>query len=360
MEASFRAKVAILLPDEHEQLHAAEQKTGGAPSVDASIAQWAFDRGEAAGIGTNTLAASPMLYLPLKAPVRNRGVLVIEPDNARLLLIPEQRRQLDTFATLIAIALERVHFVTVARDTLLTMESERLRNSLLSALSHDLRTPLTALVGLAESLALQQGLSQVQADIVNAMREQAVRMVQLVNNLLDMARLESGRVQLRKDWQSLAELTGAALQSRREALARHQVKIDLPADLPLVNCDAVLIERVLVNLLENAAKYTPPGSLITVTAVAKPDTMEVTVFDEGPGLPRGQERTVFEKFVRGQKESGVPGVGLGLAICKAIVEAHGGEISADNRPGGGAQFTFTLPLTRAPEMSLQETAQVQE
>jgi two-component system sensor histidine kinase KdpD len=206
---------------------------------------------------------------------------------------------------------------------------------------------------LAESLASQQGLNQVQADIVNAMREQAVRMVQLVNNLLDMARLESGRVQLRKEWQSLAELTGAALQSRREALARHQVKIDLPADLPLVNCDGVLIERVLVNLLENAAKYTPHGTLITVTAAAKPDTMEVTVFDQGPGLPRGQEHTVFEKFVRGQKESGVPGVGLGLAICKAIVEAHGGEISAGNRPGGGAQFTFTLPLTPAPEMSLE-------
>jgi two-component system sensor histidine kinase KdpD len=360
MEASFRAKVAILLPDQHEQVHAVGQKTGRAPSVDTSIAQWAFDRDEAAGIGTNTLAASPMLYLPLKAPVRNRGVLVIEPDNARLLLIPEQRRQLDTFATLIAIALERVHFVTVARDTLLTMESERLRNSLLSALSHDLRTPLTALVGLAESLALEgQGLNQVQADIVNAIHEQAVRMVQLVNNLLDMARLQSGRVQLRKEWQSVAELTGAALQSRREALARHQVKVDLPADLPLVNCDAALIERVLVNLLENAAKYTPRGSVITVTAVAKPDTMEVTVFDQGPGLPRGQEQTVFEKFVRGQKESGVPGVGLGLAICKAIVEAHGGEISAANHPGGGAQFTFTLPLTAAPEMPL-EPARVQQ
>jgi two-component system sensor histidine kinase KdpD len=360
MEASFRAKVAILLPDQHEQVHAVGQKTGRAPSVDTSIAQWAFDRDEAAGIGTNTLAASPMLYLSLKAPVRNRGVLVIEPDNARLLLIPEQRRQLDTFATLIAIALERVHFVTVARDTLLTMESERLRNSLLSALSHDLRTPLTALVGLAESLALEgQGLNQVQADIVNAIHEQAVRMVQLVNKLLDMARLQSGRVQLRKEWQSVAELTGAAVQSRREALARHQVKVDLPADLPLVNCDAALIERVLVNLLENAAKYTPRGSVITVSAAAKPDTMEVTVFDQGPGLPRGQEQTVFEKFVRGQKESGVPGVGLGLAICKAIVEAHGGEISAANHPGGGAQFTFTLPLTAAPEMPL-EPARVQQ
>ena len=358
IEASFHAKVAIFIPDEREQLHAAEP-TGATLSVDASIAQWAFDRGEAAGMGTNTLAGSPMLYLPLKAPVRNRGVLVIEPDNARLLLIPEQRRQLDTFATLIAIAMERVHFVTVARDTLLSMESERLRNSLLSALSHDLRTPLTALVGLAESLASQeQGLNQVQSELVNAMREQAVRMVQLVNNLLDMARLESGRVQLRKEWQSIAELTGAALQSRREVLAHHQVKVDLPADLPLVNCDAVLIERVLVNLLENAAKYTPQGSLITVTAAAKPDIIEVTVFDQGPGLPPGQERAVFDKFVRGQKESGVPGVGLGLAICKAIVEAHGGEISAANHPGGGAQFTFSLPLTPQPEMALQETARM--
>jgi two-component system sensor histidine kinase KdpD len=349
MEASFRAKVAVLLPDEHERLRAAEQETGLTPSVDASIAQWAFDHGEAAGVGTNTLAASPMLYLPLKASVRNRGVIIIEPDNARLLMIPEQRRQLETFVTLIAIALERVHFVTVARDTLLAMESERLRNSLLSALSHDLRTPLTALVGLAETLTLQgHGLSQVQTDIVKAMREQAERMVQLVNNLLDMARLESGQVQLHKDWQSVSELMGTALQARHEALSRHRITVELSPELPLVNCDAVLIEQVLVNLLENAAKYTPEGTRITVTAAATPDKLELTVLDDGPGLPPGLESTVFEKFVRGQKESGVPGVGLGLAICKVIVEAHGGAITAANRPDGGAQFEFWLPLSPPP------------
>ena len=349
IESSFRAKAVVLAPDEHERIYVAQDETPHRLEADLSIAQWAFDRGEPAGIGTDTLPASPMLYLPLKAPVRNRGVIVIEPKNARILMIPEQRRQLETFATLVAIALERVHFVTVARDTLLKMESERLRNSLLSALSHDLRTPLTALLGLAESLEVAGGaLSPTQADIVRAMHEQAARMVQLVNNLLEMARLEAGQVQLRKDWQSVDDLVGAAIQSRRDALRLHRIIIELPPSLPLVHCDATLIERVLVNLFENAAKYTPADTAITVTAAIKPGIVEIIVSDEGPGLPRGQERAVFEKFVRGQKESGVPGVGLGLAICRAIVEAHDGKIDASNLPEGGACFTFTLPVGEQP------------
>jgi two-component system, OmpR family, sensor histidine kinase KdpD len=348
VESSFRAKVVVLLPDEHERLHVAEYETPNQPASDLNIAQWSFDRSEPAGIATDTLPASPMLYLPLKAPVRNRGVMVVEPANARFLMIPEQRRQLETFATLTAIALERVHFVTVARDTLLKMESERLRNSLLSALSHDLRTPITSLVGLAESLKSSEStLTDIQSGIVSAMHEQAVRMGQLVNNLLDMARLESGDVRLRKEWQSIEDLIGGAIKARRDMLANHIIKANLP-DLPLVHCDATLIERVLVNLLENAAKYTPAGTSISIAANIKPDMLEMSISDEGPGLPRGQEQNIFEKFVRGQKESGVPGVGLGLAICRAIMEAHEGSIEAANIPGGGARFTFALPLGDPP------------
>src|SRR6202012_5858232 len=186
-----------------------------------------------------------------------RGVLAVKARNRRLLRIPEQRQLLDTFAALIAIALERVHYVRIAQDALLKMESERLRNSLLAALSHDLRTPLTVLVGLAESLALTAPkLSSAQLETAQAIQDEARRMSTMVSNLLDMARIESGEVKLNLQWQPLEELVGAGRGATRAMLQPHMVAVQLPRDLPLVKFDAVLIERVLVNLLENASKYT--------------------------------------------------------------------------------------------------------
>jgi len=352
VESSFRAKAAILLPDDSGTLRA-PLAHGEMPALDPAIAQWCYDKNVPAGAGTDTLPASAQLYLPLKAPMHVRGVLVVEPHNPRLLMIPEQRRLLDTFAALVAIALERIHFVTVAQDTLVKMESERLRSSLLAALSHDLRTPLTALVGLAETLALELVAAESgQADQADAIREQALRTSHMVSNLLEMARLQSGELKPRKDWQSVEEIAGGALKALETALKRHPLRLDIPADLPLIRCDAVLIERVLVNLLENAAKYTVPGTMVGITVRAPDGQMRVEVWDEGPGLPPGQERAIFSRFARGQKESAVPGVGLGLSICEAIVEAHGGRIWAENRPEGGARFTFTLPLERQPAIEL--------
>ncbi len=348
VEASFRVKARLLLPDDANRLQPPPVRPGK-PKVDLAIAQWCFDRNDPAGLGTDTLPAASLLYLPLKAPLRTRGVLAVAPEQRRLLMIPEQRRLLDTFAALIAIALERVHFATVARDTLVKMEAERQRNSLLAALSHDLRTPLTALIGLAETLALELAAEESpHQESLTAIREQAVRMALLADNLLDMAKLQTGGVRLRKDWQSLEELVGSAVRMLEQPLREHPLRLALDPELPLVNCDAVLIERVLVNLLENAAKYTPAGTVIGVTARAETDWLTVEVWDEGPGLPAGREQALFEKFTRGQAESAVPGVGLGLAICRAIIEAHGGQIQAANRAGGGACFTFTLPLETPP------------
>ena len=348
VESTFRAKASILLPDLSDRLQTPATH-GRTPAYDLAVAQWCYDKNELAGAGTDTLPANPQLYLPLKAPMRVRGVLVIEPSSPRLLMIPEQRRLLDTFAALVAIALERIHFVSVAQDTLIKMESERLRGSLLAALSHDLRTPLTALVGLAETLSLDLAAAQSgHADKADVIREQALRTSRMVNNLLEMAKLQSGDVKPRKDWQSLEEIVGSALKSLEPTLTEHPVKLDLPADLPLVKCDAVLMERVLVNLLENATKYTPPGTTIGISAARTDAVMRVEVWDEGPGLPPGQERTIFAQFARGQKESTVPGVGLGLAICEAIVDAHGGKIWAENRVPHGARFLFTLPLEEQP------------
>jgi two-component system sensor histidine kinase KdpD len=350
VESTFRAKAAIILPDLNDRLQTPATH-GGTPAYDLAVAQWSYDKNEPAGAGTDTLPANAQLYLPLKAPMRVRGVLVIEPSSARLLMIPEQRRLLDTFAALVAIALERIHFVSVAQDTLIKMESERLRGSLLAALSHDLRTPLTALVGLAETLSLDLSAAQSgHADKADVIREQALRTSRMVNNLLEMAKLQSGDVKPRMDWQSLEEIVGSALKGLEPALTEHPVKLELPADLPLVKCDAVLIERVLVNLIENATKYTAPGTTIGVTAAKTDAVLRVEVWDEGPGLPPGQERAIFARFARGQKESAVPGVGLGLAICEAIVEAHRGKIWAENRAPHGARFLFTLPLEEQPQV----------
>jgi len=353
VEKAFRAKAAVLFPNAHDHLQNASASTGHAPELDMALAQWAFDHTEVAGAGTDTLPASRALYVPLKAPMRTRGVIVVEPANPRLLMIPEQRQLLDTYSALIAIAVERVHFVTVAQDTLVAIETERLRNSLLAALSHDLRTPLTALIGMSETLAM--ALARVGSPLhpeAQAITEHALRITQLVSNLLDMARLQSGTVTLKRDWQSLEELAGSAIRSIESALKMHSVRVELPADLPLLFGDAVLLERVLVNLFENAAKYTPPATPITLRARRDGEQIRVTMTDNGPGLPKGDAENLFRKFSRGDKESSAPGVGLGLAICRAIVQAHGGQISATNRapPQHGAVFEWTLPYQQAPEV----------
>jgi two-component system sensor histidine kinase KdpD len=354
IQRTFRASAALLLPDAEGRLIATAADAGLA--VEIGTAQWAFDRGQPAGFGTDTLPGSEVLYIPLRAPTKARGVLAVKAHNRRMLRIPEQRQLLDTFAALIAIALERVHYVGVAQDALLRMESERLRNSLLAALSHDLRTPLTVLVGLAESLALTAPkLSGPQLETAQAIQDEAHRMSTLVSNLLDMARIESGEVKLNLQWQPLEEVVGAALEAARGMLQRHSVVVQLPRDLPLVKFDAVLIERVLVNLLENVSKYTPPGSTVTLSAQVIGDELSVSVADNGPGLPAGQEEAVFQKFTRGERESSTPGVGLGLAICRAIIESHQGKITAAPRPGGGAIFTFTLPLGHPPPALEPET-----
>lgn len=346
IESTFGVKIDILLADEHDKLQASKARL----SVDFSIAQWCFDHSEPAGFGTDTLPGSPILYLPLRAPMRTRGILAIEPATPRWLMIPEQRRQMDGFAALIATALERVHYIQVAQEAVVKIESERLRNSLLSALSHDLRTPLTSLVGLADSLA-RTGLNALQLDMAGSIRTQAFRISALANNLLDMARLQAGEVKLNRQWQPLEEVIGSAFKAREEQLASHRVQVFLPPDLPMLEFDAVLIERVLCNLLENAGKYTPPGSDIRIEAKTLDEKAQISVMDNGPGLPPGSEEAIFEKFTRGEKESKIPGVGLGLAICRAIVEAHKGRIWAENMPGGGARFTFTLPLGSPPTLA---------
>ena len=345
LAVEFGVKTAVLIADEHDQLVVLP---GATVDVDMGVAQWAFDRGEAAGRGTDTLPASKCLVLPLKATMRLRGVMAVEPTGSGL-LTPEHRRLLDTCASLMAISIERIHYIDVAQKTTVQMESERLRNSLLSAISHDLRTPLAALVGLADTLQMTRPPpTDQQQELVLAMRNSALRMNAQVANLLDMARLESGAVKLNRQWQPLEEVVGSALAACAPILDGRPIKVQLASDLPLLNLDAVLIERVLVNLLENAGKFTPAQSPIEIEAHVDNGSVRVTLTDHGAGLPVGREDAIFEKFERGSREGATPGVGLGLAICRAIMQAHGGTIHGETRDSGGARFILSLPRGEPP------------
>lgn len=347
LAAEFQAQATLLAADEHDRLLALP---GGTAAIDDAVAQWAFDRGEPAGFGTDTLAASRCLVLPLKAPMRLRGVLAVEPFDRRT-LGPDQRRLLQTCASLLAISLERIHYVNVASKSTVQIESERLRNSLLSAISHDLRTPLTALVGMAETLTMTPLTRQ--GDLAMSIRDSALRMNAMVINLLDMARLEAGAVPMRREWQPLEEVVGSALAACAPALKERLVRVKLADNLPLLHLDSCLFERVLANLLENAVKYTPTGTAIEISALASSEAVVIHVDDFGPGVPAGREEAVFDKFERGNKESATPGVGLGLAISRAIVQAHSGSIRASSRLVGGgvegARFTIELPRGQPPE-----------
>mgnify|MGYP001213426235 FL=1 len=362
----FRSQVVILVPDDAGRLKVPDGMPAAQMALDSGTAQtaldpgtaqWALDRREVAGLGTDTLPGSPFLYLPLNAPMRARGVAAIRPEQPRLLRIPEQRRQLETFGALVAIALERVHYVDVAQAATLRIESERLRNSLLSALSHDLRTPLAVLYGLTETLAMTPPvLEAAQARLLGAIQDECRRINALVDNLLDMARLQTGEIRLNRQWQAIEEVIGTALAAMRGPLGERTVTLRLPAELPLVEYDAVLIERVLVNLLENASKYTPPRAALALSAGVDGAELVVTLADDGPGLPPGSAAGLFEKFTRGERESVTPGVGLGLAISRAIVEAHQGRIWAEPNTPRGARFCFALPLGTPPAMPAPERA----
>lgn len=344
----FGLDVVLLLPDEQDNLKPLAQLDSRL-RIEQRFALIAFDQGEPVEDYSLSGYGYGAGYFPLKAPMKVRGVIVFALNSRNPDAIREQKPLLATLASVVAIAVERLHYVEVAQSSQVQIVSERLRSSILSALSHDLRTPLTALVGLADSLTLVRPQLPAEAmETAEAIREQALRLSGLVGNLLDMARLHAGRVTLRKEWQLIEEVVGASIQLLGRSLANHQVRVALPRDMPLVEFDAVLIERVFCNLLENAAKYAPPGALIEISGNVKNGSVEVSVCDQGPGFPPDKQGALFEMFVRGAPESATPGVGLGLAICRAIIDAHGGTIHVANRPEGGACVTFTLPSGTPP------------
>jgi two-component system sensor histidine kinase KdpD len=343
----FQCQAVVLLPNSDGKLVYPREPPleGSLRGADLAVAQWVAGHGRQAGLGTDTLPAASALYVPLGDGEKPLGVLAVLPANPRRVLLPEQRHLLETFAGQIGLALERAQLAETAEAASLDAERESLRNTLLASISHDLRTPLSVIAGAGSALA-QHGTTldeTTRVALARSIETKAREMSDLVSNVLDLMRFESGQIVLRRDWQTLDDLVGAALDNLETKLAGHPVEVRIPADLPPVHVDATLVVQVFSNLFDNIAKYTPPGTRVYVSAMMDGGFIRVLVEDEGPGLPVGNPERLFDKFHRGSGEGAVVGVGLGLAICQAIVRAHGGTIEAHRRKGGGARFELTLP-----------------
>jgi two-component system sensor histidine kinase KdpD len=318
-----------------------ESKFEQKPNENA-VALWVLDHGKMAGKGTDTLPGAEGTYLPLNAETGCVGVLGVkwEGDAIR---DPALLNFLDTFANQLAVAIQRTNLAKDSHEAMIQVERERLRNSLLSSVSHDLRTPLAVISGSADSLRASQTLTDSRdKDLANAIAVESERLGRQVRNLLDMTRLDAGAVELNREWQSIEELVGSAVLRTEKMLVDHVVKVKLPEDLPLLHVDGVLLEQALINLLENAARHTPKGTKVTISGKNLPQTVVVEVSNDGPNLSEGDEDRIFDKFYR-PTPNAPQGFGLGLSICRAILEAHGGTIKARNRRQGGVSFMMILP-----------------
>jgi two-component system, OmpR family, sensor histidine kinase KdpD len=350
---TFALEAVLLLPDDADAVRATGTEPHALDERERAVAQWSFDHGQAAGRGTTTLPGASLLYLPLASSGRTVGVFGLPLRDPGEFRDPARRRLLDSLAGQTAVALERLALVERSRESEVEVEAERLRTALLSSLSHDMRTPLASIEGAASTM-LQDAEPDAAArrELARTIVQESHRMGRLVANLLDMIRVESGTLQVQKEWQLLADVAGVALLRTEEQLHGHPVTTSFPPDLPLVPMDEILLEQVFVNLLENAARHTPAGTAIEIGAESRPGEVIAWVADRGPGLPPGEEESVFRKFYRGGTGGG--GIGLGLTICRGIVTAHGGRIWAENRPGGGAAFRFSLPISGTPPQLVAE------
>jgi two-component system sensor histidine kinase KdpD len=350
---TFAIDGVILLPGEAGVMAAATPALYALDERERAVAQWAFDHAQAAGRGTRTLPGAAALYVPLTSSGRALGVVGVPLADPGEFRDPARRRLLEALAGQTAIALERLELTERTRQTEVEVEAERLRTSLLSSLSHDMRTPLASIEGAASTLLQDADLDPgARQELATTIVQESHRMGRLVANLLNMIRVESGALQVHKEWQLLSDVVGVALLRTEEQLREHPVKTNFPTDLPLVPVDEILLEQVFVNLLENAAKHTPRGTPIEIGADGGNGEVIAYVADRGPGLPSGQEEQVFRKFYRSGAGGGI---GLGLTICRGIVTAHGGRIWAENRPGGGALFRFMLPITGTPPQIIRDS-----
>lgn len=354
----FDCSVAFLIPDSHGKLAISpHDKTAyEMDSTDLGAAQWSFEHGSSAGLGTNTLPAARGFYIPLFESKGKMGVVGLRPHKTEQLLTPGQIQLLETFMKQIGLALERASLIQEAQHAQLQAETERVRSALLSSVSHDLRTPLATITGAAS--ALQENPNTLDAPtrqaFIQSIYEEAGRLNRLIENLVFATRLESGSIELRRDWISMEEVVGSALARMKESIGERKVQTVLDEDLPLVRGDGLLLEQVIVNLVENSLRHTPEKTPLEISSFIKEGNVLTRVQDHGPGLQQGEEEKIFERFYRGKGSLGSRGMGLGLYICRGIVEAHGGRIWAENPAGKGAAFFFSLPIESVPQLSHPE------
>ncbi len=353
-------EVTIFMPDPASRTltEIASTTSSSTPLDDKErgVAQWVLEQGQWAGKGTDTLSGTDDFFVPIKIDGNRLAVLLLRPGAGDGPISEDQRQLLEALANLAAVAITRIKLAKEAERAQWLAESERLHTALLNSISHDLRTPLASILGAVTSLLTEDDVytPETKAALLQAIKEEAQRMNRFVGNLLDMARLESGILTLRKDWYDIHEIIGVALREMNEVLHQQNVRLDLPPDLPLVQADFILTEQVLINLLENAAKYSPSGSDILVSARRKGDELSVSVADRGPEIPAEVRDRIFEKFYRIDASKHVSGTGLGLSICKGIIEAHGGKAGVEPRDGGGNLFIFSLPIGEPPSDTLPE------
>jgi two-component system sensor histidine kinase KdpD len=346
----LKVRVVLLMPNEHGKL---EVGAGYPPEdeldeADLAAARWTWDHNRPAGRGADTLPGGKRLFLPLRTGRGAIGVIGIDRDAAGALLRPEERRLLDALTDQAAIAIERTKLAEDIDEARLLAETERLRSALLTSISHDLRTPLASIIGAITSLR-SYGVNydvMTRTELMSTVQDEAERLNRFVGNLLDMTRIESGALEPNRGYVDLGEIVGSALDRTAKILHRHKVEVEISQDLPMLNVDAVLLEQVLANLLDNAAKYAPPSTVVRVDVYRDDRSIVIDVTDEGLGIPNDALERVFDKFYRvraGDRQRA--GTGLGLAICRGFVEALGGKIVARNRPDrAGAVLHITFPV----------------
>lgn len=352
IHAVFGVHNTLLLADDQGKL--AYPKAQPLPSsltgIDLEDAQRSFEQAWKVRLGMDHGRYKRAGHFPLVGSENTLGVLVVEVKVPSGGWPGSQDTFFESFVSQIIQSLERARMAEQAKAASIQAEAENLRNALLSAISHDLRTPLTTIVG-ASSALLDKEASLSRQDwleLHGIIQEEALRMSDLMHKILDMARFSSGKLALNRQWNNLEEIIGSALNRLEHRLKDRPIMIRLPENLPLVFVDAVLLQQVLLNLLDNAVKYTPEGSPVNISIDMTAEAIHLSVADVGEGVPAGSENHLFEKFYRLRPESPQSGVGLGLAICKAIVEAHGGQIGVMNSPAGGAVFTVSLPKPGQP------------
>ncbi len=351
---SFPADVALSLPDDEGggPLTPYFAGTWPLPEKELSVAVWAYQHRQGAGRGTDTLTSSEGLHLPLLAGERVVGVLSLRFHDPTP-LSPAHRDLLDAFIRQISVVLDRQRLRDTEIQAQLLAESERLGRALLNSISHELRTPIAAINTATSALAGKP--MEMQDSLIAEIQQSTGRLNRLVGNLLDMTRLESGQVKPRPEWCDVGDLISVSLRRNEKELSRHEVVVSLVRPLPLVKMDFVLMEQVLNNLLLNAVHYTPAGTVVEIKASAAPKILTLSVADRGPGLPPESLPHVFDKFYRAPG-SPAGGTGLGLSIVKGFVEAHGGKVTAANRPFGGAEFSIQLPIDENPPLGLDASA----